>query len=341
MYKIFAILLLSFIFTAALAIPFIHALYKLHIRQKPVKSVDMHGNKTVFNDLHGWKVGTPTGGGVLILGSVLLFSIIFYVVTSFSINWTSIILFVTLISFGVLGMYDDFRKMIRVRKRRIRALPALEKLIIQTILGLIIGYLLYKFTGLHTVEIPILSSVFRVNDISLGWLYIPFAAFVIVSSSNAFNITDGMDGLATGLMLIALSAFWVLAVPHTFSGDVILFIAVLMGALLAFLYFNVYPARLFMGDSGSIAFGALLGVIALLIGKSLVLPIIGGVFVIELLSSLIQLFSIRYLGEKRLFKIAPLHHHFEAMGWDETKVTMRFWIAGALCAFIGLFIATI
>jgi len=171
--------------------------------------------------------------------------------------------------------------------------------------------------------------------------YIPFAAFVVIAMSNAFNITDGMDGLSTGLMIIALSAFWVLAQPFfEVSGDVLVFIAVLIGALLAFLYFNIYPARLFMGDTGSLAFGALLGVIALMTNQVMVLPFIGGVFVAEVSSSLIQLVSLKYFN-KRVFSIAPLHHHFEAKGWDETKVTMRFWLVGTLLAFVGLLIATI
>lgn len=342
MYKLFAILLMSFVFTVVLAVPFISMLYRLSMRQKPVKSVDMYGKKTLFNKLHGWKVGTPTGGGLLIIIAVILFSGLYYALTSFGINWTSITLFITIVSFGLLGLYDDVRKMLKLPGRpRVRALRSWEKFSIQAVLGLFIGYLLFSHVGLHTVWFPILTPVLHIAPIDLGLWYVPFAAFIIISMSNAFNITDGMDGLSTGLLIIALSAFWVLAQPFfLISGDVLVFIAVLIGALLAFLYFNIFPARLFMGDTGSLPLGALLGVIALMINQVVVLPIIGGVFVAEVTSSLIQLVALRFF-KKRVFAIAPLHHHFESIGWDETKVTMRFWLVGSLLAFVGLLIATV
>ncbi len=140
--------------------------------------------------------------------------------------------------------------------------------------------------------------------------------------------------------MIALAAYWVLSQDGFYATDVTIFIAVIMGSLIAFLYFNIYPARIFMGDTGSMALGAILAVISLILNQSLVAPIIGGVFVIEFLSSLIQLISKKFRNGKRVFKIAPLHFHFQAEGWDETKVTMRFWLFGILCAFWGLLIAT-
>lgn len=335
MYKLFGILILSSLFTGALIIPFINLLYKLKFRNPTYKSEDFLGRKTPFAKLHGWKVGTPTGGGILIIISTFLFSLVFYFVTKFSINWTAIILFFTLFSFGFLGFYDDIQKFFNLERTGIWGFRFRYKFVIQWVLAFLIGYLLYSKMNLHSIFIPIINQ-----QLTISSLYISFAALVIVASSNAFNITDGLDGLSTGLLLIALSAFWYLAGFSIHHGDIQLFIAVLMGALLPFLYFNIYPARLFPGDTGALAFGAMLGVIALMINQSLVLPIIGGVFVAEAASSIIQITSFALRRGKRVFLIAPLHHHFEAKGWDETKVTMRFWLTGAVLAFIGLFIAT-
>lgn len=336
MYKLQGILLLSMAFTALLIVPFIDFLYKLRFRSPQYKSEDLTGKKTLFNKLHGHKKGTPTGGGILIIISSFLFSLLFYVVTQFAINWTTIILFFTLFSFGFLGLYDDIQKFFGFKKTGVWGFRFRYKFLIQWILAFFIGWLLYSEMNLHTIYIPILNFNFEISN-----FYIPFAATVIVATSNAFNITDGLDGLATGLLLIVLTVFWVLSGKSIHHGDVELFIAVLMGALLPFLYFNIYPARLFMGDTGALAFGAVLAVIALIIDQALILPIVGGVFVTEAASSLIQWGSILLRNGKKVFRIAPLHHHFEAIGWDETKVTMRFWLFGAILAFIGLFLATL
>lgn len=335
MYKLFGILLLSFIFTSTLIVPFINALYKLRFRQKHIQTKNTHGQRK----LHSWKVGTPIGGGILIIMSVLIFSALFYTVTSYMVNWTTIILLLTLFLFGFLGLYDDLRKFFRFGKKRIKVLPPTVKFGLQIVAGLSIGYLLYAYMGLSTLPLPLIGPFWDIEPLELGIWYIPMAAAVIVSSSNAFNITDGLDGLSTGLLLIALSAFWYLASFSRFAGDVSLFIAVLMGALIPYLYFNIYPARLWLGDTGSLAFGSLLAVIALMTEQTLILPIIGGVFVVEVSSSLIQIFSKRYRG-KKVFLLAPLHHHFEALGWDETKVTMRFWLVGICLAWLGLFLAS-
>lgn len=341
MFKLFGILILSFLFTGIAAVPFINLLYNIKFRQRKSRSKDFLGRDTLFHQVHGHKkVGKPTGGGVLIIFSALVFSLIFYFFTDYAINWTTIILFLTMVLFGVLGLYDDFYKMLKKQGREIVALSARVKLVLQIGIALLISYLMYTKTNLHTIEIPVLDQFADWAILDLGIYFIPFATFVIIASSNAFNITDGLDGLSTGLLLIALSAFWALSGASPFAGDVTLFIAVIMGSLLAFLYFNIFPARMIMGDVGSLALGAMLAVIAFLSNQILVLPIIGGVFLIEGASSLMQILSFKFRNGKRIFKIAPLHHHFEAIGWDETKVTMRFWLAGAVLAFIGMFIAT-
>lgn len=336
--RLFAILILSFLFTSLLAVPFINLLYHLKFRRKRVKNPGQKG--TTLSELHDEKVGTPTGGGILIVISTILFSLLFYALTGFELNWTARILFFTLTSFGIVGFYDDIKKMVRIRKRSpLRALTPITKLLLQIGLASYIGYLLYMHMGISEIYLPLIGPLFNLSAWDVGIWIIPISAFVIVSTSNAFNITDGLDGLATGLLMIALTAYWYLAGGSMYAGDIILFIAVIMGSLAAFLYFNIYPARLFMGDTGSMALGAMLAVIALITNQVLVLSIIGGVFVVEGASSLIQILSKKLRG-KRVFKIAPLHFTFQANGWDETKVTMRFWLAGIILAFIGLFVAT-
>jgi phospho-N-acetylmuramoyl-pentapeptide-transferase len=334
MIKFVGVVLLSLSFTAVLTIPFINLLYKLKFRSPKAKSKDMFGRKTVFNKLHGHKVGTPTGGGILIIGAAFLFSGIFYSVTKFSLNWTAIILFLTMFLFGILGFYDDLKKFFGKKSSDgvVWALRFRYKLLLQIIFAAAVAYLLHSRMGLSVVHLPLMGAV------SLGWLYIPFAVVTIVGSSNAFNITDGLDGLAAGLLLVALAPFLYLTSFSPYGGDVGLFIAVMVGPLLTFMYFNIYPARLFMGDTGALALGAMLGVIALLTNQAIALIFIGGVFVIEAASSLIQ-WGAMLLRKQKPFKIAPLHHHFEALGWPETKVTMRFWLAGAFFATLGLLIA--
>jgi len=334
MYQLFVILLSATFFTGLLAIPFINLLYKLRFRYKRVINQDEKVGITV-SQLHEDKAGTPTGGGILIIGSVLLFSILYYRLTIFSLNWASYILLLSLVLFGGIGLYDDLRKMIRVHGKKLRTFPKLPKLILQLLFGLLIGYMIYTLLGINSLTIPFFNIT-----INLGIFYILFAMLLIVFMSNAFNITDGLDGLATGLLLIALTAYWVLAQDGFYALDVAIFIAVIMGSLIAFLYFNIYPARIFMGDTGSMALGATLAVISLILNQPLVVPIIGGVFVIEFVTSFIQLISKKFRNGKRVFKIAPLHFHLQAEGWDETKVTMRFWLFGIICAFWGLIIAT-
>jgi phospho-N-acetylmuramoyl-pentapeptide-transferase len=172
------------------------------------------------------------------------------------------------------------------------------------------------------------------GDFSLGWVYVPFFVFVVVATTNAVNITDGLDGLAGGLLAIAFTAFGALSYVNGLDA-LAAFCATVVGALLAFLWFNIYPARFFMGDTGSMALGATLAIVAALNDAILVLPIIGLVFVMETLSVILQVAS-RKLRGKKIFRSAPIHHHFEALGWPETKVTMRFWIIGAVCGVLGV-----
>lgn len=340
--KLFGILIFSFIVTFISAVPFINLLYKLKFqRQKETKASMTGETNTIVNRLHSWKVGTPNAGGVLVLLVTGLLAAFFYKFTKYQLNFTTLIIYVTLLGFGLIGFIDDVHKFFGWNKQSFSSreskvyswgIKVRYKLLLQIVFALLIGTLLYYNMGMSSVYIPF------VGMIDLGFWYVYWAAFVIVATANAVNITDGLDGLSSGLTIIALAALWYLT-AQTQMNDISLFIAVMIGSILAFLYFNIYPARVWVGDTGSMAFGSMLAIIALLVNASFILPFIGAVFVIETLSSLIQIFS-KAVFKKKVFLAAPIHHHFEAKGWDETKVTMRFWLAGVISAFVGLFIAT-
>lgn len=332
MSKLLGILLLSFGTTFILAVPFINLLYKLKFQRQKETNKDIFGKVTsIVNKMHAWKVGTPNAGGILVILVSIVFSAIFYSLTKFEINWTANILYLTMLSFGALGLYDDIRKFLGFNQAGVWGLRIRYKFILQWLLALIIGLALYIQMDLHTILLPF------GYEIELGSLYPIYAALVIVATVNAVNLTDGLDGLANGLIIIALAAFWYLA-SYSALADIDVFIAVMVGSLLAFHYFNIYPARVWMGDTGALALGGMLAVIALMLNQTFVLPLIGVVFFIETATTLIQWTS-KAWRKKKVFIATPIHHHFEAIGWDETKVTMRFWLAGGVGAFVGIFIA--
>lgn len=344
MLDLMAVLLFTFGVTFLLAVPFINLLYKLKFQRQRESQRDIFGAVTsIVNRLHGWKVGTPNAGGILIIVVTIVLSALFYkLVPDYNIqsklygtNWVAVILYTTLLLFGLLGLYDDVRKFYGFSTKGAWGLRIRYKFILQWLLGFTIAWLLYDKLQLSSVYIPVLAQ-----NIDLGLWYLPFAATVIVGTTNAVNITDGLDGLVPGLTIIALIAFWYLASVANFP-DVILFIAVTLGSLLAFMYFNIYPARVWLGDTGALALGAMLATVALITNTTLILPIIGLVFMIETGSVLIQWASKATRGGKKVFLASPIHHHFEAKGWDETKVTMRFWLLGGISAFLGIFFALI
>lgn len=337
------LLIFSFVITSILIIPFINVLYRLKFLRREQETRDFSGlSARIFNKLHGWKVGTPVGGGLLIIAVVsllyatlfpLFYFLGFYVSAAFPLRDEINILFFTFISFGLLGLYDDLRKFFPVEAKGVFGLRLRHKFVIQGILATIVALLLYQNLKIDIVNIPFFGVL------NLGFWYVPFAAFVIVAFVNAVNITDGLDGLASGLLLICLFAFWVLSAAEL---DTIIsfFLALWIGALIAFLYFNVYPARIWLGDVGALSFGASLAVIGLLLGKTIALVVIGGLFVVEVASSLLQILSKRFLG-RRLFAVAPAHLWFQNRGWEEPKVVTRAWLAGAMLALFGLWLAFI
>ncbi len=338
------LIIFSFLICIVLIVPFINLLYKLHLTRK--KEAPEHGKVPLFDKLHDIKVGTPVGGGVLIIMLVtLLFVFSFslashmglYVRSSFSLKAELFVIFFSFISFGLLGLSDDLLKIFAKPTRGVLGLwfglRRKQKFILQWILGFFIGYLIYSYLGVHIINIPGFDIVW-----DLGIWYIPFSAFVIVAFSNAFNVTDGLDGLSAGLLIICLGVFGVIAIEGL-DTPLLFFISLWIGALFAFLYFNVWPARLFLGDTGALSFGAMLAVVGLVTGKILALVVIGGIFVMEIASSLIQILSWKFF-KKPVFPLAPIHHTFLAKGWKEPKIVMRAWILGLLLAVFGLWLAT-
>jgi phospho-N-acetylmuramoyl-pentapeptide-transferase len=330
------LMLLSLFITLILLVPFIDFLYKLKVRRQRQKTVDIFDNPTPFFDkFHGWKEGTPFGGGILIIAVVSALSLWSYGILGIKANgWEVFVLLFTFISFGILGFYDDLKKIVgNGNKIPFFGLRFRYKFLIQWILAFIIASILFYQLGYNFIFIR------GIGLASLGILFIPFAAFVIVSFTNALNIADGLDGLASGLLLICLGAFLFIS-ENQLDESLRVFIAVLMGSMVAFLYFNVYKARIWLGDVGSLALGATLAVIGLLTGKILAIAFIGGVFVIEVGSSLIQILGKRFFG-KKIFPVAPFHLFLQKLGWDEPKIVMRAWILGFFFAILGLYIAFI
>lgn len=341
------LLIFSFILTSILIVPFINLLYKLRLTRRVEAPKKGEAPPSLRDTLHDWKTGTPIGGGILIVALVsLLFVIIFPLISYFGVRVTAAyeiqkevnIIFFTFLSFALLGLYDDFLKLFgKAEAGRLGmwvGLRGRHKFAIQWILAGLVSYLIYSTLKIGLVHVPILDIV-----VNLGPWFIPFSAFTIVAFANAYNITDGLDGLAAGLLMIALFAFWAISVK-VLDTPISVFVALWLGSLIAFLYFNVWPARIFLGDSGALAFGATLAVIGLLTGKIFALVVIGGVFVLETTTSLIQIFGWRVLN-RPIFPIAPAHHWFELRGWEEPKIVMRAWLAGIMLAIFGLWLAFI
>src|SRR3989344_5307055 len=273
--KLFGLMLLSLVATGILIVPFIDFLYKIKLRRQNQRTVDIFNKPTPFFDKYNkWKVGTPFGGGVLIIGVVTVLSLWSYGI--FAVNaslWEVFVLLFAFISFGILGLYDDIKKLIEnPKKYAVFGLRFRHKFILQWILAFLIALVLYFQLGYSTIFIR------GIGQVDLGFLYIFLAVFAIVSFVNAFNIADGLDGLAPGLLLICLGAF--LAISSTaLDSTLTVFIAILIGSVAAFLYFNIYKARIWLGDVGSMSLGAVLAVIGLLNNKILAMTVIGGVFV--------------------------------------------------------------
>ena len=324
----------AFLISLILGPLIIRKLKKLKIGENVRKeeSVKLH-------ELNRGKQDTPTMGGLLIITAIVSSTLLWADIT----NRNILIVLLSTLWLGATGFADDYLKQV---KKRSKGLSATAKLTSQILLGLIIGVILLLGPrhGI-TLDLPFLKNV----SLDLDGLCIIFIMLVIAGSSNAVNLTDGLDGLAIGIVVMVAIAFTVLCyvsgnikfsayllIPYIRGGgELTVFCASMIGAGLGFLWFNCYPASIFMGDTGSLALGGALGTVAILIKKELLLMIVGGIFVVEALSVILQVISFRLL-KKRIFKIAPLHHHFQFLNWPENKVIVRFWIIASLLALLTL-----
>ncbi|KKR21749.1 MAG: Phospho-N-acetylmuramoyl-pentapeptide-transferase [Parcubacteria group bacterium GW2011_GWE2_39_37] len=328
---------LAFIFAIAWTPLLTHFLYKY----KMGKNIRSSGATPVFTQLHAAKAGTPVMGGLLIWVTVLIFSLLFYYLSKFfswqildDLNFLSrsqtLLPLGALVASALVGMVDDW---LDVKGKGVLGgggLKVRHRLMIYSGIAAVGAWWFYYKLGWDFLHIPFYGNL------QLGWSYILIFILVIVATAFSVNETDGLDGLAGGVLMTCFSAFGVIAFVQG-KYDLATFCGVIVGALLSFLWFNIHPARFFMGDTGSMSLGVTLGVIAMLTNSALILPIIGFIFVIESASVIIQLLSKKLRG-KKIFLSSPIHHHFEAIGWSEPKIVMRFWIIAQICAAIGLFV---
>jgi phospho-N-acetylmuramoyl-pentapeptide-transferase len=311
-------IILGFLLTALLSPIFIPFLRRLKFGQ----SIREEGPKS-----HQKKTGTPTMGGIVIVLSIIIATLVMTGKFAQPSVKTYLLLLVT-VGFGLLGFLDDF---IKVVLKRNLGLTSKQKLLGQIIIS-VIFYLIYRQYHFSTaITIPFVHTT-----IDLGWFYVVFIIFWLVGFSNAVNLTDGLDGLVSGTAAVAFGAFAILAWNQS-QYDVSVFSVAVVGSVLGFLVFNAHPAKVFMGDTGSLALGGAIAAIAILTKMEILLIIIGGVFVIETLSVIIQVISFKTTG-KRVFKMSPLHHHYELVGWSEWRVVVTFWAVGLLCAILGIYI---
>lgn len=323
----------AFFLAIILAPAFIRVLQKYKCSKQIRELASTGENASIFQSLHSKKRGIPTMGGILIWGTVVIISLASFIPAQLGITNSSLIsreetwlpLF-TLITTALLGAVDDYFNIRGLGKSK--GLNIKPKFLWLTLFALAGALWFHYRLGYDQIHIP------GVGDILIDFWYIPLFILVITATANAVNITDGLDGLAGGLLIIAFGSFAIIAFAQ---GLFILaaFCAVVVGALLGFIWFNIFPAHFIMGDTGALSLGATLGVIAMMTDSVAVLPLIGFVFVIETLSVIIQITSKKLFG-KKVFLIAPIHHHFEKKGWSEPNIVMRFWIIGAFFASLGL-----
>ena len=311
--------------------------------------IKFFSNKKIFNPIRDdgpedhivKKIGTPTMGGVIIL-SGLLISVLFWADLS---NINILFCIYVAISFGVLGAFDDYKK---IKQSNSSGISSKLKLISQILLAIIgVGFFVYltDHQDINNLYFPFFKNLI----VNLGWFFIPFAIFVIIGSSNAVNLTDGLDGLATVPVILVATCFAFISyvtgnivfssylqIPYIEgTGEISIFCGAIIGSCLGFLWFNAPPAKIFMGDTGSLSLGGSLGAVGIITKHEIVLAITGGLFVLEAVSVMVQVISYKLTG-KRIFKMAPIHHHFEKKGWPESTVVIRFWIISIILAMIGL-----
>lgn len=289
---------------------------------------------------HHRKAGTPTMGGILIIGATVVSTLLWADLSNFYV-W---LLIFVLLAFGAIGFWDDYLK---VTKRNNRGLSGRGKFWAQVAVAALVAGLLFHKPGFETtLTVPFFKEI----NPNLGWFFLPFAIFVIVGAANAVNLTDGLDGLAIGPVTIAAAFFMVIAylsgnikiadylqIPYVRGvGELAIFCGALVGAGIGFLWYNSYPAEVFMGDVGALALGGALGTVAVCAKQEILLAIVGGIFVVEALSVILQVGFFKMTNGRRIFRMAPIHHHFELSGWPEPKVIVRFWILALILGLVGI-----
>ena len=312
-------LMLGFVLSIITGVILIPLLRKLHFGQ----SVSL-----TLGERHLKKNGTPTIGGLIFIIPTIISLLLLWLRGSIEMTSNLMIVLFVFISYALLGLADDLLKIVFKNNK---GLSIMFKLLMQTVIALVFFYIFIRNGGVPEIRISAINLY-----IYMGWTYGLFILFLLVGSSNAVNITDGLDGLAGGLSAIAFLAYGLIAWNTTWLAgyqEIAIFCFVLVGSLLGFLVFNTHPAKVFMGDTGSLALGGSLAAIAILTRHELSLAVVGGVFVIETLSSLIQIIAIRKF-HKKIFKMAPLHHHFEKLGWEENDIVKMFWIIGLILAML-------
>lgn len=314
-------LMIGFILSVVAGIILIPVLKKINVKQNV---------SLTLGERHQAKNGIPTIGGIIFIIPTLITLFLLYFRGSISISYNLIIVLIVFILYALLGFLDDFLK---IKFHNNKGLSISFKFLMQMLIALAFFYIYMKNGGEPTLEITFLNL-----DLNLGWFYGIFILFLLVGSSNAVNITDGLDGLAGGLSAIAFLTYGLLAWNAGWLDgfqEIAIFCFVLVGSLLGFLLFNSHPAKVFMGDTGSLALGGVLATIAILTRHELSLALVGAVFVIETLSSLIQMIAIIKFN-KKVFKMAPLHHHFEQLGWQENDIVKLFWTVGLILSMIAI-----
>lgn len=317
----------GFVFSMLLTPIYTTLAYKYEWWKRPRTDAATGEKATMYQKLHGAKHARhiPTMAGVIFVAAVVLTTLAGNL--SRTETWLPL---AAMAGAGLIGLFDDY---LNIRSTGgIAGMRAKLKMVLITTVALIGGWWFYSKLDVSTIHVPFIDTAF-----TLGWLIVPLFVLVVVSTANAVNITDGLDGLAGGLAAIAFAMYTIIATLQGRYG-VAAFCMTIVGALLSYTWFNIYPARFFMGDVGSFALGTALGVVAMITDTVLILPIIGFVFVVEAGSSMMQILSKKLRAGRKIFRIAPIHHHFEALGWEETKVTMRFWVIGQVMGVIGLMV---
>jgi len=335
--KILLFTTMAFVFTVLWTPILTHFLYKHRLG----KQIRNDGSTPLFSKMHAKKAGTPTMGGLLVWVTTLIFGLVFFYLAKFvPIDFIENLNFLTraqtllplgcLVASAIVGLIDDFMDVRKLGYKK-RGIKFSHKLIIYTVIALIGAWWFYFKLDWDLIHIPFFG------DYNIGWYYILLFIFTVVGTAFAVNQTDGLDGLAGGTLLFAFASYAVIAFA-TAKYDLAVFCGVIAGALLAFLWFNINPARFFMGDTGSISLGVTLALVALYTNTVFILPFLGFIFVIEALSTIIQILSKKLRNGKKIFLSSPIHHHFEASGWPEPKIVMRFWVISGVMVVIGLIV---